>query len=361
MTDRDGNLVQHYGYYPFGSERYENNQQAFSVSNRYTGQILDEDTGLYYYGARYYDPQLGRFIQADPIVPGPDNSQAFNRYSYCFNNPLQFIDPTGHAPKEPRDLSRKATVLDLFPDGSMYGAGSTWVNITGEGLPVNGVSIPAIITMSPGFTGADALSDAISGTATYGNGTCFITPNMPVHNYNLSAYELLNWYAVGRGEKLAITGDDTVINAPTVRERVDNALIRFMRDIKTDEKIGYIDMTIDVQLNPQESFKARLLNYGKLNISGKWELVAGRGNEHRIILTATYTYIDLMDLHADRYTLDKAGKITEFVWNVFHPKKKHAQEYPLEISSWPITTIFHIRRNSQFNNNTVRRIEGWPR
>jgi RHS repeat-associated protein len=74
MTDRDGDLVQHYGYYPFGDERYSENGDAFSVSNRYTSQILDEDTGLYYYGARYYDPELGRFIQADPIVPGTQNS-----------------------------------------------------------------------------------------------------------------------------------------------------------------------------------------------------------------------------------------------------------------------------------------------
>lgn len=60
MTDADGDLVQHYGYYPFGNERYSANGYAFSVSNRYTGQILDEDTGLYYYVARYYDAQTGR-------------------------------------------------------------------------------------------------------------------------------------------------------------------------------------------------------------------------------------------------------------------------------------------------------------
>ncbi len=51
-TEASGDLVQHYGYYPFGDERYSENDDAFSVSNGYASQILDEDTGLYYYGAR---------------------------------------------------------------------------------------------------------------------------------------------------------------------------------------------------------------------------------------------------------------------------------------------------------------------
>jgi RHS repeat-associated protein len=90
-------LVQHYGYLPFGNERYKNNTQAFRVTNRYTGQQLDEDTGLYFYGSRYYDPALARFIQPDSLVPG-SGSQALNRYSYTYNNPLIFTDPTGNVP-----------------------------------------------------------------------------------------------------------------------------------------------------------------------------------------------------------------------------------------------------------------------
>ena len=56
----------------------------------------DESTALMYYGARYYDPALGRFISADPIVPQPGNPQAWNRYSYVLNNPLRYVDPTGY-------------------------------------------------------------------------------------------------------------------------------------------------------------------------------------------------------------------------------------------------------------------------
>jgi RHS repeat-associated protein len=98
MTDRDGDVVQQYGYTPFGKENYKNNTLAFSVSSRYTGQTLDEETGLYYYGARYYDPELARFIQADSAIPDLEFSQAYNRYAYVYNNPLKFSDPTGQLP-----------------------------------------------------------------------------------------------------------------------------------------------------------------------------------------------------------------------------------------------------------------------
>ncbi len=59
-------------------------------------QEFDPETGFYNYNARLYDPQIGRFLSADTIVPDAFNPQAFNRYSYNINNPLKYTDPTGH-------------------------------------------------------------------------------------------------------------------------------------------------------------------------------------------------------------------------------------------------------------------------
>ena len=50
------------------------------------------------YGSRRYDPELGRFIQPDSIIPGASNPQAYDRYSYVFNNPVKYTDPSGHKP-----------------------------------------------------------------------------------------------------------------------------------------------------------------------------------------------------------------------------------------------------------------------
>jgi RHS repeat-associated protein len=67
-----------------------------NLKHKYTGQEEDAETGLYYYGARYYDPAIGRFISPDIIVPDPGDPQDLNRYTYVGNNPLLYIDPTGH-------------------------------------------------------------------------------------------------------------------------------------------------------------------------------------------------------------------------------------------------------------------------
>jgi RHS repeat-associated protein len=64
---------------------------------RYTGQY-QADTGLMFYGARFYDPSLGRFIQADTVTPGLDNLFAWDRYAYANNSPINLNDPTGHCP-----------------------------------------------------------------------------------------------------------------------------------------------------------------------------------------------------------------------------------------------------------------------
>jgi len=58
------------------------------------------DIGLYDYNARYYAPTLARFLSPDTLIPDPANPQAFNRYSYVENRPLNFNDPTGHCANE---------------------------------------------------------------------------------------------------------------------------------------------------------------------------------------------------------------------------------------------------------------------
>lgn len=91
VTDGTGSLVSNISYYPYGATR----SGDVPTEQKFTGQRLD-GTGLYYYNARYYDPLVGRFISADTIVPDPANPQSLNRYSYVLNNPLKYIDPSGH-------------------------------------------------------------------------------------------------------------------------------------------------------------------------------------------------------------------------------------------------------------------------
>ena len=84
----------------------------------FTGQTLDRSTdGLMYYGARYYLPGLRRFISSDTIMPGPGNPQVYNRYVYTNNNPLKYIDPSGHAVCDPNmDVAIPECDYDIYDE-----------------------------------------------------------------------------------------------------------------------------------------------------------------------------------------------------------------------------------------------------
>lgn len=83
----------------------------------FTGQ-RQENFGLIDYGGRFYDPVLGRFISPDPIIPDYTNPQALNRYSYVYNNPVRYNDPTGHCPLCVAVIAGTIVTLDAVDVGS---------------------------------------------------------------------------------------------------------------------------------------------------------------------------------------------------------------------------------------------------
>jgi RHS repeat-associated protein len=98
ITDQNGDKKERMEYFPFGTyrESIDYDPNFPDVFYTFTGQEDDDELGLYNYGARLYDPLLGRFISADTIVPYPDAPKSLNRYTYCNNNPLIYVDPSGH-------------------------------------------------------------------------------------------------------------------------------------------------------------------------------------------------------------------------------------------------------------------------
>jgi RHS repeat-associated protein len=95
VIDAAGNVINQTQYKAWGKERYSSGTRPTNYG--YTGQYsYYADFGLQFYNARWYDSSLGRFAQADPIVPG--GVQGYDRYAYANNNPLTYTDPTGHDP-----------------------------------------------------------------------------------------------------------------------------------------------------------------------------------------------------------------------------------------------------------------------
>jgi RHS repeat-associated protein len=87
-------------YKPWGETRYTSTAMPtrFQFTGQYREVSLGGADGLYYFVARWYDQALGRFMQADTIVPKPEDIQAWDRYAYANHNPIKYSDPSGHCP-----------------------------------------------------------------------------------------------------------------------------------------------------------------------------------------------------------------------------------------------------------------------
>src|ERR1700752_267332 len=95
VTNQAGTVIESHDYLPFGEEP---NPAAGTQPKRFTGKERDAETGLDYFGARYYGSKSGRFTTTDPAYTWQENildPQRWTRYAYGRNNPLRYVDPDG--------------------------------------------------------------------------------------------------------------------------------------------------------------------------------------------------------------------------------------------------------------------------
>ena len=95
ITNLDGEVSQHIEYVPFGEVFIEERNNTWNTPYLFNAKEFDEETGMYYYGARYYEPRLSLWMSVDPQW---ERFPHMSSYSYSFNNPIKFIDNEGHEP-----------------------------------------------------------------------------------------------------------------------------------------------------------------------------------------------------------------------------------------------------------------------
>jgi RHS repeat-associated protein len=138
ITNTAGKQHEWIEYTPYGETWIEHryDEDALSLPYRFTGKELDEETGLYYYGARYLDPKTSRWISADPAMgeyipaaPVNDEARGQNRnlpgmggifnlvnlhvYHYAGNNPVKYVDPDG---RESENVFNRVVQKLKFPN-----------------------------------------------------------------------------------------------------------------------------------------------------------------------------------------------------------------------------------------------------
>ena len=93
ITNLDGEVVQHIEYVPFGEVFIEERNNVWNTPYLFNAKELDEETGMYYYGARYYEPRLSLWISTDPMQ---EKTPGCTSYAYCSNKPIIATDPDGN-------------------------------------------------------------------------------------------------------------------------------------------------------------------------------------------------------------------------------------------------------------------------
>ena len=191
ITGQNAGVVQSYYYEPFGQGTADQPAvKTFTNDIQFTGQRTDVETNLIHMGARSYDPQLARFLSPDSFVPEEFNPQALNRYSYAYDNPLSYTDPTGHYSVEQfgsdvgiglknlglgllepglivADFGQMGAALiahEFFPE---YAHDVQWLSAMGSHLEQNpsvyeGLTVASEMTANVGTAGASGLADNIA-------------------------------------------------------------------------------------------------------------------------------------------------------------------------------------------------------
>ena len=167
-TDESARVVWRAHYRPFGERTQNLNFFLAALENPvwFAGHVEDDRTGLSYMQARYYHPQLGRFLSVDPAPVTAERSASFNRYAYAYNNPYRYTDPDG----------REALLISVKGTGAA-GAGisaGTGIYLTfplGDGTPLDiglfntaavvaGADMSAILNVSMMNGGRDQIEGA---------------------------------------------------------------------------------------------------------------------------------------------------------------------------------------------------------
>ena len=190
-----------------GAEITNNSSLAVQNPFRYRGYYFDSETGFYYVSSRYYDPEIGRFINADDIAYlGMGGLTSYNLFAYCGNNPVMGYDPYG-----------------TF-DWSSFGKGAGWLAIgitaicVGVSVLTCGVAAPAMMAVAAVTVTAGALT-AVNGVSELGEaatGHNFVRDD--VFRGNEKAYDVYSNTTAAVAEiGTAICGGWTAKNAPRIK------------------------------------------------------------------------------------------------------------------------------------------------
>ncbi|SQA93853.1 polymorphic toxin type 23 domain-containing protein [Capnocytophaga ochracea] len=211
LTDENGNIAERRHFDPWGhSIKIEdgagNTLDKLTLLDRgFTGHEHLQTVGLIHMNGRLYDPALHRFLQPDNYVQDPFNTQNFNRYGYCLNNPLLYTDPNG-------EFFWAAVIIGAIIGASSY-AVSAAINDSWSwgsfGLSVLGGAVGGAVTGALGSTAVLTAESIANGIATGAASSMLPSVSFPIGDWNISlSMALALGNASGMGANFAVGYND---------------------------------------------------------------------------------------------------------------------------------------------------------
>ena len=144
ITDDKGNITQYTAYLPYGELLVDEHSSSEDLPYKFNGKELDEETGLYYYGARYMQPVASIWYGVDPLMEKYPNVSG---YVYCLGNPVKLVDPDGHAVETIWDAANVVLGVGSFIDNVKQG------NVGAAAIDGVGIVLDAAAVVVPGVPG----------------------------------------------------------------------------------------------------------------------------------------------------------------------------------------------------------------
>ena len=139
----------------------------------FNGKELDEETGLYYYGARYYDPKTSVWQSVDPLA---EEFPSWSPYSFSFNNPIRFVDPDGRAPVDVLGDPPGKVIAIFYHGGATGGGNQTSVSNAGHTGQIYSNTASAASSSGRGFAGT-IIAPGVTSASGVSTGADFISQN----------------------------------------------------------------------------------------------------------------------------------------------------------------------------------------
>ena len=190
VTNEAGTFIEGGGFNAFGERRTNGSATGITTTGLsattrgFTGhEMLDDGLDVIHMNGRIYDPTLGRFLQADPVIQNTSTPQAWNAYTYVFNNPYRYTDPTGMIGVEERQwLAMAVTIAATWYAPQVWGAAYAAAGGAAAGATAAAAANAAVVgftvatgAVAGGISGGSngAVMGAFSALAFYGIGQAF--------------------------------------------------------------------------------------------------------------------------------------------------------------------------------------------